>query len=147
MFVRNIDQRTCPSEQVTTMKSSLSSATRSQIPPVAPTMGCPLQEAMEEIAQAAVRQHVLYQEGESQPRPELLARLDAWLALHRLIRSRICTASRESRISANDLDSALDELFPQPRDVATALRVPQLRAALAACARATSCPLGTKVAK
>ena len=147
MFARNIDQRTCPSEQVTTMKSSLSGATRSQIPPVAPTMGCPLQEAMEEIAQAAVRQHVLYQEGESQPRPELLERLDAWTSLHRLIRSHICTASRESRISADDLKSALDELFPQPRDVAAQRRIQRLRAALAVCARATSCPLGAKVAK
>src|SRR5690348_8312871 len=129
------------------METSLRITTRSEILPVAPTMGCPLQEAMAEIAQAAVRQHVLYQEGESQPRPDLLTRLDAWLAIHRLIRSRICTASRESTITAVELDSALDELFPQPRDVATALRVPQLRAALAACARATSCPLGTKVAK
>lgn len=128
------------------MKSSLSSATRSQIPPVAPTMGCPLQEAMEEIAQAAVRQHVLYQEGESQPRPELLARLDTWLAIHRLIRSRICTALRESTITAVELESALDGLFPHPRDVATALRVQQLRVTLAACARATSCPLRAEVA-
>ena len=64
-----------------------------------------MQQAMEEIAQAAVRQHVLYQEGESQPRPELLPRLDAWLAFHRLIRSRICTASRESTITAVDLES------------------------------------------
>ena len=129
------------------METSLSSATRPEILPVAPTMGCPLQQAMEEIAQAAVRQHVLYQEGESQPRPELLARLEAWSSLHRLIRSRICTASRESRITVVDLESALDELFPQPRDVATRLRAQQLRAALVACARATSCPLGAKVAE
>lgn len=129
------------------METSLSSATRPEILPVAPTMGCPLQQAMEEIAQAAVRQHVLYQEGESQPRPELLARLEVWSSLHRLIRSRICTASRESRITVVDLESALDELFPQPRDVATQLRLEQLRAALVACARATSCPLGAKVAE
>ena len=129
------------------MKSSLNSATRSQTPPGAPTMGCPLQQAMEEIAQAAVRQHVLYQEGESQPRPELLARLDAWLAIHRLIRSHICTASRKSIITAVEVESALDELFPQPRDVAMALRIQHLRATLAVCARATSCPLGAKVAE
>lgn len=147
MFARNIDQRTCPSEQVTTMKSSLSSTTCSQILHVAPTMGCPLQQAMEEIAQVAVRQHVLYQEGESQPRPELLTRFEAWTSLHRLIRSRICTASRESTITAVELESALDELFPQPRDVATALRVQQLRATLVVCARATSCPLGAEFAE
>jgi hypothetical protein len=102
---------------------------------------------MEEIAEAAVRQHVLYQEGESQPRPELLARLDAWFAIHRLIRSRICTALRESTVTAVELESALDELFPHPRDVATALRVQQLRATLATCAQASSCPLGEQVAK
>lgn len=129
------------------MKSSLSITTRSHIPQVAPTMGCPLQQAMEEIAQAAVRQHVLYQEGESQPRPELLARLDAWSSLHRLIRLRICTASRESIISAVELECALDELFPQPRDVATQSQVQQFRSSVAACARATSCPLGAKVAE
>ncbi|HEU4785163.1 MAG TPA: hypothetical protein VFS83_17630 [Ktedonobacterales bacterium] len=110
-------------------------------------MGCPLQQAMEEIAQAAVRQHVLYQEGESQPRPELLAHLDAWSSLHRLIRLRICTASRESTISAVEFECALDELFPQPRDVATQSQVRQLRTSVAACARATSCPLGAKVAE
>jgi hypothetical protein len=110
-------------------------------------MGCPLQQAMEEVAQVAVRQHVLYQEGESQPRPELLVRLEAWTALHRLIRSHICTVSRESRISTADLESALDELFPQPRDSATQRQAQQLRVALATCARATSCPLGAKVAE
>jgi hypothetical protein len=109
-------------------------------------MGCPLQQAMEEIAQAAVQQHVLYQEGESQPRPELLARLDAWTALHRLIRSRICTASRESRISVVELESALEDLFPQAEDAVTRSRLQHLRANLAACAGATSCPLGAKVA-
>jgi hypothetical protein len=110
-------------------------------------MECPLQQAMEEIAQAAVRQHVLYQEGESQPRPELLGRLETWSALHRLIRSRVCTASRESAMSIVDLENSLDELFPQPRDVATQLRVQQLQVTLAACVRATSCPLGAKVAE
>ncbi|HEX5547644.1 MAG TPA: hypothetical protein VFX24_09545 [Ktedonobacterales bacterium] len=129
------------------MKTSLSMTTRSEIPSVAPAMGCPLQQAMEQIAQVAVRQHVLYQEGESQPRPELLARLEAWSSLHRLIRLRICTASRESRITFVDLESALDELFPQPSDVAAQRRVQHFRAALVACARATSCPLGAKVAE
>ena len=121
--------------------------TQRAILPAVPGMGCPLQQAMEEIAQAAVEQHVLYQEGESQPLPELLARLDAWLAIHRLICSRICTASRESTITVVELESALDELFPQPRDVAAQRRIQRLRAALAVCARATSCPLGAKVAK
>ena len=121
--------------------------TQRAILPAAPAMGCPLQQAMEEIAQAAVEQHVLYQEGESQPRPELLARLDAWTALHRLIRSRICTASRESRITDVELESALDDLLPQGGDVVTRSELQHLRVILAACARATSCPLGAKVAE
>lgn len=129
------------------MEATPSVITRSEILPVAPTMGCPLQQAMEEIAQVAVRQHVLYQEGESQPRPELLARLDAWSSLHRLIRSHICTASRESTMSIVDLEGALDELFPQPRDSATQRRVQRLRVTLAACARAISCPLGARAAE
>ncbi len=121
--------------------------TRCETLPAAPTMGCPLQQAMEEIAQAAVQQHVLYQEGESQPRPELLARLEAWSSLHRLIRSRICTASRKATMPIGDLASALDEQFPQPGDVATQRRLHRLYVTLAACARATSCPLGAKVAE
>lgn len=129
------------------MNTSPSSTTEPEILTVAPMMECPLQQAMEEIAQAAVRQHVLYQEGESQPRPELLVRLETWSALHRLIRSRVCTASRESAMSIVDLENSLDELFPQPRDVATQLRVQQLQVTLAACVRATSCPLGAKVAE
>ena len=121
--------------------------TQRAILPAVPGMGCPLQQAMEEIAQAAVEQHVLYQEGESQPRPELLARLDAWTELHRLIRSRICSASRESRIADVELESALDDLLPQGGDVVTRSELQHLRATLAACALATSCPLGAKVAE
>lgn len=130
--------KTSPRPQIISQRES---------PPAAPTMGCPLQQAMEEIAQAAVRQHVLYQEGESQPRPELMARLEAWSSLHQLIRSRICTASRESRIPISDLDFALDELCPQLGDMATPSRLQRLRASLVACAEATSCPLGAKVAE
>lgn len=115
--------------------------------PEGPTMGCPLQQAMEEIAQAAVEQHVLYQEGESQPRPELLARLDAWTSLHRLIRSRICTASRDTAIPAVELESALDDLFPDLGGFAQQSRLQHLRVTLTTCARATSCPLGAKVAE
>src|SRR5689334_22243576 len=117
ILARSISHRTAPSEQGIAMETSLSTTLRLDILPVAPTMGCPLQQAMEEIALVAVRQHVLYQEGESQPRPELLASLEVWTSLHRLIRSRICTASRESTLSIVDLESALDELYPQPSDV------------------------------
>ena len=57
---------------------------------------CPLRVAMERIAQVALRQHVLYLEGECQPRVELLRELEASYTLERLIRTRICAVSRGS---------------------------------------------------
>lgn len=105
-------------------------------------MECPLQVAMEEIARVAVQQHVLYLEGECQPRPELMGRLESWSSLHALIRSHICVTSREGRISPDALEGALDMLTPPGTDDANDLRRSALRTAIMACARATSCPLG-----
>jgi hypothetical protein len=99
---------------------------------------------MEEIAQVAVQQYVLYQEGESQPRQELLVRLDAWSTLHKLIRSRICAVSRGSTGPVDELDGILNELFSPSEDFARQSSLEQLRTALAACERSTSCPLGAK---
>ena len=110
---------------------------------ISPAMGCPLQLAMEELARAAVQQHVLYQEGECQPRPELLDRLEAWSSLHALIRSRICVASRETAISADDRDVVLDQVSRRLVEIATPSQLRHLLATLTACARATTCPLGT----
>ncbi len=107
-----------------------------------PTMGCPLQLAMEELARVAVQQHVLYQEGECQPRPELLDRLEAWSSLHALIRSSFCVASREAANLADARDVALDRLLRQLAELATPSQLRHLRAMLTACARATTCPLG-----
>ena len=113
----------------------------SQLAPLC--LECPLHLAMEEIANTAVTQHVLYLEGECQPRPELLGQLEVWTSLHALIRSRVCVASRETTMSPEELASALDTLT-DGTDIADSPRLQGLRAGLAACARATSCPLGTE---
>lgn len=116
-----------------------------EILPMSSAVGCPLQLAMEEIARVAVRQHVLYQEGECQPRPDLLDLLEAWTALHTLIRERICVASRDATISADDLEIALGRLLRHSPEADTSAQISRLRVSLAACARATSCPLGTRM--
>lgn len=108
-------------------------------------MECPLQVAMEEIARVAVQQHVLYLEGECQPRPELVRLLEQWSALHTRIRTHICVATRECAIPADELERTLDALLPPPADATGLPRWRRLRRALAACASSTTCPLGTDV--
>lgn len=129
------------------METDQEAASQREVLPETPCMECPLQVAMEEIARAAVQQHVLYLEGECQPRPELIQRLETWSSLHALIRSRICTTSREEAISADALESALDTLVPHSADTATQRQLRALRAAIVTCARATSCPLGADLPK
>ncbi len=106
---------------------------------------CPHHVAIEGIAQAAVKQHVLFLEGECQPRSDLLRRLDAWSSLHALIRSRICVASRVATISPDELEHSLDVLsrdLTELKDDSSPLDHRQLRDALAGCAQAVTCPLG-----
>jgi hypothetical protein len=106
---------------------------------------CPHHVAIEGIAQAAVKQHVLFLEGECQPRSDLLRRLDAWSSLHALIRSRICVASRVATISPDELEHSLDVLsrdLTELKDDSSPLGHRQLRDALAGCAQAVTCPLG-----
>lgn len=110
-----------------------------------PAMECPLHVVMEEIAQTAVRQHVLHMEGECQPRPELVRLLEQWSALHTRIRTHICVATRECAIPADELERTLDALLPPPADATGLPRWRRLRRALAACASSTTCPLGTDV--
>jgi hypothetical protein len=126
------------------MKIESETTTQHEILPVTPDLECPLHLAMEEIAHLAVQQHVLYLEGECQPRPELLQRLDAWSSLHNLIRSRICVASREESLSPEALEIALDALLTKLADSAMQPQLRNIRATLTTCARATSCPLGMK---
>jgi hypothetical protein len=105
------------------------------------TDACPLHLAMERIARAAVRQHVLYAEGESQPRPTLLLDLERWTALHTLIRTRICVASRSDVFSPEELEQALATLAPAPVDAELQPHRQLLREMLSACAQAQCCPL------
>lgn len=108
-----------------------------------PRMECPLHLVMEEIAQAAVRQHVLHLEGECQPRAELVQQLEQWSALYTRIRTHICAASRSATIPPDDLERTLDALLPLPANATDLPRWRRLRHALAACATSTTCPLGT----
>lgn len=91
---------------------------------------CPLRVAMERIARAALRQHVLYLEGECQPRLELLRELEAASTLERLVRARICAVSRGSALAPDEIASAVD-----------ALHLWKLEEALNACAVSSDCPL------
>lgn len=113
-----------------------------EAPVTALCMECPLHVAMEEIAHVAVKQHVLYLEGECQPRPELIERLAALSDLHRFIRARVCVASRSASLSPDALDAALDDLIPIAHDAPVSSHVRRLRRALTVCAQAASCPLG-----
>ncbi|HEX9036945.1 MAG TPA: hypothetical protein VF808_08140 [Ktedonobacterales bacterium] len=92
---------------------------------------CPLRIAMERIAQAALRQHVLYLEGECQPRLELVRKIEESSTLERFIRARVCPVSRESTLATGELE-----------DVVEALRCWDIESALRACATASVCPLG-----
>lgn len=91
---------------------------------------CPLRLAMERIARTALRQHVLYLEGECQPRLELVRDLETSTTLERLIRRRVCPISRGCPLEPDELASAVD-----------ALRCWDLQDALATCAAASVCPL------
>lgn len=107
-----------------------------------PRMECPLHLVMEEIAQAAVRQHVLHLEGECQPRAELVQRLEQWSALYARVRTQICVASRDATMTLDDLERMLDTLLPLPDTMTELPRWRRLRHALTACASSTTCPLG-----
>jgi hypothetical protein len=91
---------------------------------------CPLRLAMERIARTALRQYVLYLEGELQPRLELLRDLEAASALERLVRERVCVLSRSSALEPEEIASAV-----------AALGLKDLEAALNTCGAASECPL------
>jgi hypothetical protein len=62
---------------------------------------------MKQLAQTAVTQYILYEQGEYAPRADLMAALDRWMRLHTLMRTRICPASREAPVDASLLEAAL----------------------------------------
>jgi hypothetical protein len=104
--------------------------------PAEAVVGCPLHFAMARLAELAVRQHVLYEEGEYAPRADLLRRLEQWTLLHRLIAMRVCPASRQAPLELCRLDAALRGLAEPTRG--------HLRTALARCSAhggEDGCPL------
>lgn len=130
-----------------TMKTEPDVTTQREDQAEIPCMECPLHVAMEAIAQLAVRQHVLHLEGECQPRPELVQRLEQWLALYARIRTHICAATRSTTIPPDELERALDALLPPPTDMMELPQWRRLRRALAACATSPTCPLGMDAAE
>ena len=125
-----------------TMKTEPEVTTQREGQAAIPRMECPLHLVMEEIAQAAVRQHVLHLEGECQPRAELVHQLEQWSALYTRVRTHICAASRVATISPDDLERTLDTLLPPPDAMTELPQWRRLHRALAACASSTTCPLG-----
>lgn len=98
---------------------------------------CPLHVAARELAQAAVMQHVLFLEGECQPRAPLSEAIMAWADLYQFIRGSVCPASRWAPLDAEELDMMTRRMLgrlPAPTDPA---RIERLRHALSLCA---SCP-------
>jgi hypothetical protein len=101
---------------------------------------------MGELAQTAVRQHVLHLEGEMLPRAALVDALDGWQQLYHLIRTRLCPATRRASGSPAEMaalvDTAVFSLLPPsvPDSVQARLRCQLL--ACAACASSAQCPLG-----
>lgn len=132
-----------PMSKAKTMMIEPDITTECEGPVAIPRIECPLHVAIEEIAQHAVRQHVLYLEGECQPRPQLAERLEQWAALYTRIRTHICAATRGATLPPDELERALDALIPPPADETEVPRWRRLRRALAACAISTACPLGT----
>ena len=110
----------------------------------APVIGCPLHFAMEQLARAAVAQHVLYAEGEYVARHDLIQSISVWTGFHEFMRTRVCQASRVSPMDVRQFDAQLDVMFaalPAPLAPETESR---LRSMLVRCVRqghGAGCPL------
>jgi hypothetical protein len=107
---------------------------------------CPFHTVMGQFAQAAVRQQVLYLEGEVLPRSDLVDTLDGWHQLYRLVRTRVCPATRCMPLTSDDLATLVETAVPAllPLRVPASVRA-TLRRQLVACATCPSpqqCPLG-----
>jgi hypothetical protein len=107
---------------------------------------CPLHSVLGELAQAAVRQHVLHLEGEVLPRADLVAEVDGWQQLYRLVRTQVCPATRTRPVPPAELDTLVDAAVCRRLPPSVPARIQQrLRRQLLACAACTSpaqCPLG-----
>lgn len=107
---------------------------------------CPFHAVMGELAQTAVMQQVLHLEGDLLPRAALVDALEGWQQLYRLVRTRVCPATREAPLTSADLATLVDTAVPclLPPGVPVAVQA-RLRRQLVACARCASpqqCPLG-----
>jgi hypothetical protein len=101
---------------------------------------------MGELAQTAVMQQVLHLEGDLLPRAALVDALEGWQQLYRLVRTRVCPATRDAPLTPADMATLMDTAVPclLPPGVPVAVQA-RLCRQLAACARCTSpqeCPLG-----
>lgn len=111
-----------------------------------PDVECPFHTVITHLAQTAVMQRVLHLEGEALPRAELLDALDGWEQLCRLVRTRVCPATRDVPLTPAELTALVDTAVPHlvPPSVPAEDQA-RLRRQLAVCARCASpqqCPLG-----
>lgn len=107
---------------------------------------CPFHTVMRQVAEAAVLQHVLHLEGEVLPRRNLVDDLECWQQVYRLVRTRVCPATREAPLLPDVRETLLDVALPYllPTDTPQSLQA-RLVWQIAACARCSSsqeCPLG-----
>lgn len=106
---------------------------------------CPLHVAARELAQSAVMQHVLFLEGESQPRANLSNAISSWADLYLLIRGSICPASRWATLSQAELTALVEGMLARVPQLADPAPIERFRRSLqvcAACPSSASCPLG-----
>jgi hypothetical protein len=105
---------------------------------------CPLHVAMHRLAEASVHQDVLHAMGEVLPRPELVAAIEGWLALQRVVQQRVCPATRQVAMRPEKVHVTLDALFAAlPTSSNSPQLRSQLRCALTICAaqsQTAGCP-------
>ena len=106
---------------------------------------CPFHTVMAQLAQTAVTQQVLHLEGELLPRADLADTLDSWQQLYRLVRMRVCPATREAPLTPADVAALVDTALPHLLSPSVPVRLhASLRRQLIACASCESpqqCPL------
>jgi hypothetical protein len=107
---------------------------------------CPFHTVMGQLAQTAVLQQVLHLEGELLPRTDVVETLDGWQQLYRLVRMRVCPATRTAPLTPADLATLVDIAVPRllPPTVPAQVQA-SLRRQLVACVSCSSpqqCPLG-----
>lgn len=106
---------------------------------------CPLHVVARELAQAAVMQHVLFLEGECQPRAPLSEAICAWADLYQFIRGSVCPASRWAPLDAEELGAVAGRMLARIPASTDPARIDRLRRAVlmcGSCRSVSTCPLG-----